>query len=227
MAGKELAPGPTGRTTAWNIARLRRAANLTYADLSRQLEELGRPIPPLGLRRIEAGERRVDVDDLMALAVVLEATPNYLLLPPVESTAVTAEVTAQGVVSTRNAWEWARGSWWHPALDGSTTPARERQRHRGPHKVETEAERARARERWRQTRIAELTEMNNPDLLWQNDPESGEPISDDTELRARWADELALLERLEGADVATWRQEYGFDPVPPQEPVDYQWSPDE
>jgi transcriptional regulator with XRE-family HTH domain len=34
-----------------------------------------------GLTRIERGERRVDVDDLLALSVVLGVTPNRLLLP--------------------------------------------------------------------------------------------------------------------------------------------------
>lgn len=57
-------------------------AGLSYADLSRRLEELERPIPPLGLRHLETGARRIDVDDLVMLAIALEVPPMTLLLPP-------------------------------------------------------------------------------------------------------------------------------------------------
>jgi len=52
---------------------------MSYAELSRRLTEQGRPIAALGLRRIEAGERRVDADDLVALASVLEVDPGKML----------------------------------------------------------------------------------------------------------------------------------------------------
>ncbi|MFC9874340.1 helix-turn-helix domain-containing protein [Nocardia salmonicida] len=81
MAEKKNPLGPTGETVRANIARHRAGLNLGYAELSRQLEALGRPIPVLGLSRIEKGERRVDADDLMALAVVLDVPPADLLLP--------------------------------------------------------------------------------------------------------------------------------------------------
>ena len=55
---------------------LRERTNLGYAQLSRKLKEAGRAIPELGLRRIEDGDRRVDVDDLAALA---ETAVNELL----------------------------------------------------------------------------------------------------------------------------------------------------
>jgi hypothetical protein len=43
--------------------------------------DLGRPIPPLGLRHLEAGNRRIDVDDLVVLADALDVSPLMLLLP--------------------------------------------------------------------------------------------------------------------------------------------------
>lgn len=73
--------GPTGETVRENIKRFREGRNLGYIKLARMLDEIGRPIPELGLRRIEAGDRRVDVDDLMALAAVLGVSPISLLLP--------------------------------------------------------------------------------------------------------------------------------------------------
>ena len=106
MAGKELAPGATGARTMKNLRRLR--GEMTYAELSRRLEALGRPIPPLGLRRIEAGERRVDVDDLMALALVLRVSPLALLLPHGEQSDSSSEL-GNGEVRNDELWQWAIG----------------------------------------------------------------------------------------------------------------------
>lgn len=60
-----------GQRLAHLVAERREAERLTYVDLSKLLAEHGRPIAVLGLRRIERGERRVDADDLVALARVL------------------------------------------------------------------------------------------------------------------------------------------------------------
>lgn len=79
MATKKLDLGPTGEQVRKNVARLR--AGWQYKELSEALGRVGHPIAPLGLRRIEAGERRVSVDDLVALAVVFEVSPLTLLLP--------------------------------------------------------------------------------------------------------------------------------------------------
>lgn len=73
--------GPTGRQVASNLQRLREGRNLTYAALSKAVGDSGRKIPPLALRRIEARARRVDADDLVALAVALDVSPLTLLLP--------------------------------------------------------------------------------------------------------------------------------------------------
>jgi transcriptional regulator with XRE-family HTH domain len=69
--------GAVGQRVAHNVREAR--GFMPYAELSRRLEVYGRGIPPLGLRRIEAGHRRVDVDDLVALADVLDVTPYTLL----------------------------------------------------------------------------------------------------------------------------------------------------
>ncbi|MBF6286919.1 helix-turn-helix domain-containing protein [Nocardia cyriacigeorgica] len=84
MATKRNPLGPTGETVRANVARLRDELRLTYPELSRRLEDLGRPIPVLGLSRIEKGERRVDADDLVALALALGVSPITLLMPATE-----------------------------------------------------------------------------------------------------------------------------------------------
>lgn len=111
MAEKKAIPlGPTGETVRANIQRLRKDQNLGYTKLARILkEEIDRPIPDLGLRRIEAGDRRVDVDDLMALAVALGVSPATLLMPAVDSVQPQDDVAATAVavpVAAERLWEW-------------------------------------------------------------------------------------------------------------------------
>lgn len=91
----------------------------TY-DLARRLDELGWPILQTGLARIEAGRRRVDVDDLMALAVALDVSPNRLLLPA-EVTVSRDDVqyglyvvSAETRADTADMWRWATGE--HPLV---------------------------------------------------------------------------------------------------------------
>lgn len=73
--------GPAGEILGRNVQRIREAQRLTYVALSNRLAELGRPVAVLGLRRIERGERRVDVDDLLALALALNVSPTDLIVP--------------------------------------------------------------------------------------------------------------------------------------------------
>jgi len=101
--------GPTGDTTRWNIQRYREDLGLSHTELSRRLDELGRPIAPLGLRRIEAGERRVDADDLVALAIALGVNPNALLLQPVSVANGWVDVTGAPQSDAQHAWEWSNG----------------------------------------------------------------------------------------------------------------------
>ena len=107
MAGKKTEHGITGLTAAQNMRRLREAQRLGYAEMSRLLEDLGRAIPPLGLRRIESGERRVDVDDLVAIAVVLGISPITLLMPdtPTADTPVVSTATPNGT-DAEHLWSW-------------------------------------------------------------------------------------------------------------------------
>jgi transcriptional regulator with XRE-family HTH domain len=54
---------------------------MTYTEISAKLAELGQPIPTLGLTRIEKGERRVDIDEVVALAQVFGVPPIALMFP--------------------------------------------------------------------------------------------------------------------------------------------------
>lgn len=98
--------GPTGKTVADNIKRMR--GDMQYVKLAARLEELGRPIPTLGLRKIESYERRVDADDLVALAVALEVSPIALLMPDSAAHDSTVTATGTGDQSARNLLLWLR-----------------------------------------------------------------------------------------------------------------------
>jgi hypothetical protein len=110
--------GPTGRTVAANIKRLR--AGMPYTELAAKLEAVGRPIPTLGLRKIESEERRVDADDLVALALALGVNPNALLLPPSRDGGHLLTVTDAITMPAENVWEWGLGT--APLIDSVDEP---------------------------------------------------------------------------------------------------------
>ena len=68
-----------GHLVAAEIRRRREQSKLSLQTLSSYLEALGRPILPSGISKIEQGDRRVDVDDLVALADALGTVPSALL----------------------------------------------------------------------------------------------------------------------------------------------------
>lgn len=98
----------TGRTVAENIKRLR--GGLMLKEISELLSEMGRHITPLALARIESGERKVDVDDLMAFAIVFNVSPLTLLLPSSGSALVSSRITGGSQEYAANVlWLWGRG----------------------------------------------------------------------------------------------------------------------
>ncbi|MFF2651484.1 helix-turn-helix domain-containing protein [Streptomyces sp. NPDC058045] len=82
MAKQPIKLGQAGRNVAVKVKLLRETQRLTKKQLSDRVSELGRPIPPLGIAKIESGGRRVDADDLVALAVALNVRPAAMLEDP-------------------------------------------------------------------------------------------------------------------------------------------------
>lgn len=72
--------GPTAENVAKNLRQLR--GSISLRTLSARLEDVGHPLSASALQRIEGGDRRVDVDDLSALSVVLGVSPIGLLKVP-------------------------------------------------------------------------------------------------------------------------------------------------
>ena len=101
--------GPTGQAVAVNVARIRNSLGMSTYRLSEILADLGRPIAASAISKIEGGSRRVDADDLMALAVAFDVPPSALLLPPVagdDSVPVLYDYNEDAALL----WEWAEGN---------------------------------------------------------------------------------------------------------------------
>ncbi|MEU0752000.1 helix-turn-helix domain-containing protein [Streptomyces albogriseolus] len=88
-----------------NLKSLRERAQFTTEQLAAEVTRLGRPMRANTITKIEKGQRRVDVDDLMALSVALGTSPARLLMPPTLHGEV--ELTGSKTVSAFDAWMWA------------------------------------------------------------------------------------------------------------------------
>lgn len=95
--------------TAKNVQQLRKLRGLTVRDLSARLAEVGHPVGPSGVSKIELAQRRIDVEDLLALAAALQVSPNRLLLAPGASETEPLALTESVEVSEGSAWRWAVG----------------------------------------------------------------------------------------------------------------------
>lgn len=76
--------GPAGNNLRRNVRRLREQHRWSYREVEERLARAGRAISTLGLSAIDTGERRVDVDDLVALAAVFDLSVEELLQPPAD-----------------------------------------------------------------------------------------------------------------------------------------------
>jgi transcriptional regulator with XRE-family HTH domain len=72
-------PGPVGIRLGLHVSMLRVARGWTQADLANAVAEYGRPMHTETVGRIERGTRKVDVDDLHALAYAFRMTASALL----------------------------------------------------------------------------------------------------------------------------------------------------
>jgi transcriptional regulator with XRE-family HTH domain len=115
MAGAPKEPGPAARRVAETIRRFRRGEGqgrgITTAELSRRLTTLGQPIPDTSITKTEQGTRRVDVDDLVALALALGITPNTLLMPEADwlGAGTVHHLTPAVAGTAEELWQWAQG----------------------------------------------------------------------------------------------------------------------
>lgn len=99
--------GPTARTVGANVRRLRQEIGDTQGALADRLKGNGHPIPVASIGRIESGDRRVEVDDLMALSVALGVSPLALLMPYTRASSDDVSLTGWRKTTALDSWRWA------------------------------------------------------------------------------------------------------------------------
>ncbi len=101
--------GELSGVVAANVKQIRDVGRgLSQQQLVARLAELGRPMAQTGLSRLEEGKRRIDVDDLVALAIALNVSPSRLLLPDGEMWDLVHPVPNVEVAAWE-LWEWLAG----------------------------------------------------------------------------------------------------------------------
>ncbi|MFF0510966.1 helix-turn-helix domain-containing protein [Streptomyces sp. NPDC004250] len=79
MAARAIQIGEAGGCVAAAVTAHRQRHGWDQAYCAERVTEAGRPMSASVLGKVEAGARRVDVDDLVALAAALEVRPQQLL----------------------------------------------------------------------------------------------------------------------------------------------------
>lgn len=79
MGQRKIAIDAAGLQVADRVRKQRALLRLTLSELSARMTIAGRPTPRNSLTMIESGRRRVDADDLMALARSLSTSARWLL----------------------------------------------------------------------------------------------------------------------------------------------------
>lgn len=81
MPPRKLELGPFANVLRANLSARRHELGLTAQEVADRTSHAMRPIGRSAVSEVERGARRVDVDDLVALAVALETSPIDLLTP--------------------------------------------------------------------------------------------------------------------------------------------------
>jgi transcriptional regulator with XRE-family HTH domain len=106
MGTRKIEQGEIGRNVQAQVHHWREQKRLSIRQLSDRLGQVGRPILPTGISKIESGARRVDVDDLVALAIALEVNPLRLLKPvPAVPEDLSEEDLSKAAEAAWDAWE--------------------------------------------------------------------------------------------------------------------------
>ena len=100
---------PIGGNVVRAVEELRAARGLSLRQLSEALGATGHPLFTSAVHALVQGKRRADVDDLVALAVVLGVNPNALLLPRHAGREELVELTPAVEQRSYVIWGWLDG----------------------------------------------------------------------------------------------------------------------
>lgn len=71
--------GDASKSVIDNFKRIRETRGMTHVEISGRTAVSGWPLALISLSRLENNKRRVDVDDLLALAAALDVAPSELM----------------------------------------------------------------------------------------------------------------------------------------------------
>ena len=114
-----------GDAVSHNIRAVRERRRMSQARLAARLTELGHPLLSTAVAKIEAGDRRVDADDLAVIADALNVPPSRLLIAETDRIDDQVAISPGRVVTASEAWEWANGT---HCLEEASDSAAERYR---------------------------------------------------------------------------------------------------
>jgi transcriptional regulator with XRE-family HTH domain len=122
MGTNPVQRGAAADAVSANVKRLRSEQNLGLRALSDRLEKIRPSLRHSTIDAIERGTRRVDVDDVLALALALGVSPATLLFPGMPGAAdPAAEVETAGVahkVRADELWHWLTAQQGPPSWVG-------------------------------------------------------------------------------------------------------------
>lgn len=114
--------GPAGRAVATNVRAVRRSRGWSQLQLAEEMTRIGRPLQASTVAKIEAEDRRVDVDDLIALAAALNVAPARLFIDKEATYDVSVELTPGHHAPQWSVWQWLTG---YRPLQGQTEDIRD------------------------------------------------------------------------------------------------------
>lgn len=97
-----------GALVAKNLAELRKDRRVTNRELAERMRQIGYPLLASGVAKIENRQRRVTVDDLIALAAALEVNPNRILLP-IDGNEIDVRIGDNLNAKVAQLWPWVLG----------------------------------------------------------------------------------------------------------------------
>ena len=103
----------TGAVAAERLRAIRKAQGLSLREVSERVTAAGWPLILTAIGKIENGDRRMDVDDLTALAAALGVTPATLLLPDSDDAESVVQITGVSG-SADKMWGWMGGRFSAP-----------------------------------------------------------------------------------------------------------------
>lgn len=101
--------GPAGEALASRLKALREERRLTTEQLATLVTEIGQPMRGTAITKIEKKQRRVDADDLVALALALNVSPLALLFSEDADSGRYNKLTNSVVTTGERAWLWGTG----------------------------------------------------------------------------------------------------------------------